>query len=159
MTKQDKKKLIDALSASFADTNIIVCDYKGLSVRELEPLRREMLKIDSKVQIIKNTLANLAFKNAKVDGLVLKDTNIFLWGKDQMALAKSTQKFADANKEKFVIKMGFFDGAAVDSAHIESIAKLPSKNELIGMLLSVWTAPARYFVTGLDNLRKQKEGA
>lgn len=157
MTKQDKSELITHLSSSFLDSNIIVCDYKGLSVRELESLRKNILQIDSKVQVIKNKLASIALKNAKIEGISLKDTNIFLWGKDQIALSKSAQKFADANKDKFVIKVGFFDGKVVDNKHIESISKLPSKEELIGMLLSVWTAPARYFVTGLDNLRKQKE--
>lgn len=157
MTKQDKSELITHLSSSFLDSSIIVCDYKGLSVRELESLRKNILQIDSKVQVIKNKLASIALKNAKIEGISLKDTNIFLWGKDQIALSKSAQKFADANKDKFVIKVGFFDGKVVDNKHIESISKLPSKEELIGMLLSVWTAPARYFVTGLDNLRKQKE--
>lgn len=157
MTKQSKIELVNALSSNFLDSNIIVCDYKGLSVREIESLRREALKCEVKVQVIKNTLASIAFKNAKVEGIALKDTNIFIWGKDQIALSKVVQKFADANSEKFTIKIGFFDGAVVDSNHIKSISKLPSKEELIGMLLSVWSAPARYFVTGLDNLRKQKE--
>ncbi|RDU57412.1 50S ribosomal protein L10 [Helicobacter sp. MIT 99-5507] len=157
MTKQDKAKLIEQLSSSFLDSNIIICDYKGLSVRELQVLRKNALQCSAKVQVIKNKLASIAFKNANIEGIALKDTNIFLWGKDQIALSKSAQKFADANKEKFVIKAGFFDGKVVDSKHIESISKLPSKEELIGMLLSVWTAPARYFVTGLDNLRKSKE--
>lgn len=58
---------------------------------------------------------------------------------------------------KLVVKSGYFEGEIVDAKHIEAVSKLPSKEELIGMLLSVWTAPARYFVTGLDNLRKQKE--
>ncbi|MDE6886092.1 MAG: 50S ribosomal protein L10 [Helicobacteraceae bacterium] len=159
MTKQDKAKLIEHLSSSFLDTNIIVCDYKGLSVRDLETLRKSILESNAKVQVIKNKLANIALKNAKVDGISLKDTNIFLWGKDQISLSKSVQKFADANKDKFIVKVGFFDGKVVDSKHIESISKLPSKEELIGMLLSVWSAPARYFVTGLDNLRKQKEAS
>lgn len=157
MTKQSKIELVNALSSNFLDSNIIVCDYKGLSVREIESLRREALKCEVKVQVIKNTLASIAFKNAKVEGIALKDTNIFIWGKDQIALSKVVQKFADANSENFTIKIGFFDGAVVDSNHIKSISKLPSKEELIGMLLSVWSAPARYFVTGLDNLRKQKE--
>lgn len=58
---------------------------------------------------------------------------------------------------KLVIKTGCLEGEVVDAKHIEAVSKLPSKEELIGMLLSVWTAPARYFVTGLDNLRKEKE--
>lgn len=157
MTKQDKSKLIEHLSSGFLDSNIIVCDYKGLNVKELEALRKNILQTNSKVQVIKNKLANIAFKNAKVEGILLKDTNIFLWGKDQISLSKIVQKFADANKEKFIVKIGFFDGKVVDCKHIESISRLPSKEELIGMLLSVWTAPARYFVTGLDNLKKSKE--
>lgn len=159
MTKQAKIELVAELSDSFKDSNIIVCDYKGLSVRELEVLRRDALKCEASVQVIKNKLASIALGNANVNGIELKDTNIFIWGKDQIALAKSVQKFADANKEKFIVKSGFFDGAVVDAKHIESVSKLPSKDELIGMLLSVWSAPARYFVTGLDNLRKQKETA
>ena len=42
-------------------------------------------------------------------------------------------------------------------ATIEAMAKLPSRDELIGMLLSVWTAPARNMVTGLDNLKEKLE--
>lgn len=159
MTKQDKSNLVEQLSSSFLDAHIIVCDYKGLSVRELEALRKSALQSDSKVKVIKNTLANIALNNAKFQGFTLKDTNIFLWGSDQIALAKSVQKFADDNKEKFIVKFGYFDGKIVDSKHIESVSKLPSKDELIGMLLSVWSAPMRYFVTGLDNLRAQKEAS
>lgn len=159
MTKQQKIELVNALSESFLEKSVIVCDYKGLTVRELESLRKEALKSEVKVQVIKNKLANIAFNNAKISGIALKDTNIFIWGSDQIALSKVVQKFADANSEKFTIKVGFFEGAVVDTNHIKSISKLPSKDELIGMLLSVWSAPARYFVTGLDNLRKAKESA
>lgn len=159
MTKQDKIELVNTLSSSFTDMNIVVCDYKGLSVRDLESLRQSAFNAEAKVQVIKNTLAAIAFKNANISGIDLKDTNIFIWSKDQISLAKIVQKFADSNKDKFIIKAGFFDGVAVDSKHIESVSKLPSKEELIGMLLSVWTAPARYFVTGLDNLRKSKEAS
>ena len=89
--------------------------------------------------------------------IVVWDNNIFIWGEDQIAISKIVVKFAESNQDKFVIKTGSFDGQKVDVNHIVSISKLPSKEELIGMLLSVWTAPARYFVTGMDNLRKQKE--
>ncbi|RDU63506.1 50S ribosomal protein L10 [Helicobacter sp. MIT 14-3879] len=159
MTKQNKIDLVSHLSSSFLDTNIIICGYKGLSVKDLEILRRDSIKCNAKVQVIKNKLANIAFKNANINGVSLKDTNIFIWSKDQISLSKSVQKFADNNKDKFIIKLGFFDGIIVDSKHIESVSKLPNKEELIGMLLSVWSAPARYFVTGLDNLRKQKEAS
>ena len=159
MTKVEKNALIESLSTEFQASNaIIVCDYKGLTVKELEVLRAEMRAQNAKVQVVKNTLASIALKNSNVEGLELKENNIFLWSEDQISLSKVVCKFSNSVGGKLVIKSGYFEGELVDSKHIEAVSKLPSKEELIGMLLSVWTAPVRYFVTGLDNLRKQKEG-
>ena len=160
MTKQEKQALVQSLSSEFKDSNtLVVCDYKGLSVRKLEALRAAARAANVRVQVIKNTLASVALKEAGYPKLELKDTNIFIWGSEQISLSKLVMKFADDNKELFSVKMGCFDGEVVDTQHIVAISKLPSRDELIGMLLSVWTAPARYFVTGLDNLKKQKENA
>lgn len=158
MTKQEKQTLIQNLVSDFkASNSLIVCDYKGLSVRKLESLRNSARKLDAKVQVIKNTLASIALKEAGYPEFEIRDTNIFIWSNEQISLSKLVMKFVDENKEFFSVKMGCFDGQVVDEQHIAAISKLPSRDELIGMLLSVWTAPARYFVTGLDNLKKQKE--
>ncbi|RDU52472.1 50S ribosomal protein L10 [Helicobacter sp. MIT 00-7814] len=158
MTKQEKIQTIECLTSEFQNaSSMIVCDYRGLSVAKLESLRANARKSNIKVQVIKNTLANIAMQNAKYPQAELKGTNIFIWGEDQIALAKVVCKFAESNEENFSLKFGYFDGNIVQKDHIVSVSKLPSREELIGMLLSVWSAPARYFVTGLDNLRKQKE--
>ncbi|CBG39579.1 50S ribosomal protein L10 [Helicobacter mustelae] len=158
MTKQDKKLLVESLSADFrASNSLIVCDYKGLSVAKLEALRKAARDADAKVQVIKNTLAKIALKDAGYPDFELKDTNIFIWSNEQISLSKFVIKFADEHKDFFRAKVGCFDGEVVDVNHITSISKLPSRDELIGMLLSVWMGPARYFVTALDNLKKQKE--
>lgn len=160
MTKQDKIQTIQNLTSEFRDaSSMIVCDYKGLSVAQLESLRAKAREENIKVRVIKNTLANIAMQNAQYPQSELKGTNIFVWGDEQVKLAKIVCKFADAHEDKFVVKFGYFDGNVVQKDHIVSVSKLPSKEELIGMLLSVWSAPARYFVTGLDNLRKSKEEA
>lgn len=158
MTKTQKSQTIDRLTVEFKTAcSLVVCDYKGLTVRQLEELRKLARSLDMKVEVIKNTLAKISMDNAGYPDLDLKDTNIFVWGKEQIALSKLVVKFTEANKEKFVIRLGYFEDKKVDLDHIIAISKLPSRDELIGMLLSVWTAPARYFVTGLDNLKKQKE--
>lgn len=158
MTKQKKQEVVESLKSDFsASSAIIVCDYKGLKVRQLETLRTQARSAEIKVQVIKNTLAKIAMNSVELPEQEIKDTNIFIWGNDQIALSKIVCKFAQENKDSFSLKFGYFDKEVVDANHIEAISKLPSKDELIGMLLSVWTAPARYFVTGLDNLRKQKE--
>lgn len=158
MTKQEKLEVVESLKTEFsASSAIVVCDYKGLKVKQLEQLRNNARVAGVKVQIVKNTLAKIAMNAVELPDQELKDTNIFIWGDDQIILSKILCKFAQDHKDNFSLKFGYFDKEVVDVAHIESISKLPSRDELIGMLLSVWTAPARYFVTGMDNLRKQKE--
>lgn len=159
MTKQEKIQIAETLKAEFlASSAIVVCDYRGLKVKQLEELRESARNANIKVQVIKNTLAKIAMSSAGLPEQELKDTNIYVWGEDQIVLSKILCKFAQSNKDNFSPKFGYFDKEIVSVSHIEAISKLPSKDELIGMLLSVWTAPARYFVTGIDNLRKQKEG-
>ncbi|WP_121756253.1 50S ribosomal protein L10 [Helicobacter felis] len=160
MNKEQKQELVATLKNAFADMEALaVCDYKGLSVKHLEQLRRAARAQGVKVQVIKNTLVSLALKEAQLESLELKETNLFVWGTDQIALSKLVMGFAKEHKDHFRVKCGLYEKQAVDSAHIEAVSKLPSREELIGMLLSVWSAPARYFVTGLDNLRKSKEEA
>jgi large subunit ribosomal protein L10 len=160
MTKIQKNALIGTLSSEFAASQgIVVSAYKGMKVSNLETLRNEARTKDIKVKVVKNTLASIALKKANIEGLELKDTNIVLWGIDQLEVCKLAAKYAGLNEDKMVIKSGYLEGKVADAATVVALSKLPSKPELIGMLLSVWTAPARMFVTGLDELRKQKEAA
>jgi large subunit ribosomal protein L10 len=160
MTKTQKTSIIENLSAEFAASQgIAVAGYMAVTVKELEAMRNEARVSGMKVKVVKNTLAAIALEKAKIKGLDLKDTNIVVWGADQLEVCKIIAKFADSYKDRLVVKAAYLDGKAVDAATVVAMSKLPSKNELIGMLLSVWTAPARMFVTGLDELRKQKENA
>ena len=83
MTKAEKSALIEKLTTEFkASKAIAVCDYKGLAVKELEALRADIRSQNAKVQVIKNTLASIALKNSNIEGLELRENNIFLWGED-----------------------------------------------------------------------------
>jgi large subunit ribosomal protein L10 len=158
LTKQQKNELIGYLTEEFKNSNsIVVADYKGSTVFSLEKLRNQCREKGIKVKVVKNTLASIAMKNAGVEGLELKDTNIVAWGNDQLEITKILVKYAESNSDKFAVKYGFIEGEVASKEKIDALSKLPSKEELIGMLLSVWTAPARMFVTGLDNLRKKLE--
>jgi large subunit ribosomal protein L10 len=158
MTREQKQEILNFLESEFKESNaIVVCDYKGLTHRELEDLRKMAKESDSKVQVAKNTLVGIAIKNAGLESIELTGTNIFIWSPDQLSACKVADKFAGIKKEKFAIKAGVIEGKASDAATVNTFAKLPGREELLGMLLSVWTAPARNFVTGLDNLRAKKE--
>ena len=158
MTKQQKSEIIDSLTVEFKNSlAVVVCDYKGLTHKELESLRNEARANNTKVQVAKNTLVTVAAKNAELGDIELSGTNIFLWSEDQISACKVADKFASANKEKFTIKSGIIEGEIADAARVNAFAKLPSREELLGMLASVWMAPVRNFTIGLDALRIKKE--
>jgi large subunit ribosomal protein L10 len=157
LTRTEKAQFIDELTAEFkASDGLIVCDYKGLNTKAIESLRNVSRPGAIKVKVIKNTLASIAMKNAGIEGLELKDTNIFVWGDDQLAVTKIVATFAKTNPN-FVIKSGYAGGIVVDAAKVEALSKMPSRNELIGMLLSTWMAPITNFTIGLDALRAKKQ--
>ena len=157
MTRNEKVEIINTLTEEFKSSDaIVVCEYKGLKVKHLEVLRNLAKDADVKVQVAKNTLAAIAMKNADVSGIELSDDNIFIWGPDQLAVTKVVAKYAK-DTELFNIKAAFIDGEVTDAAKVELLSKMPSRDELIGMLLQVWNAPITNFTIGLDALRAKQE--
>jgi large subunit ribosomal protein L10 len=153
MTKTEKIQLVSELTSAFTDTAaIIVCDYRGMTVHQLESIRLQAQECGSKVKVVKNTLASIALKNAGQNAVDFVDTNIVIWGNDQIATCKIAEKAASSFSEKFVIKTGLLEGKVVDKNTIIAMAKLPSREELLGMLLNVWQGPARGITIGLDRL-------
>jgi len=157
MTKTQKAEIIETLSGEFQTAQaVIFCDYKGLSVGELEGLRSIAREKDAKVQVVKNTLATLALAKADLTGVELSDTNILVWGEDSVATSKVVAEFAKGN-EKFIIKSAYVDREASDTSKVEAFAKLPGREELLGMLAATWMAPVANFTIGLEALRAKKE--
>ena len=89
MLKSKKAEVIEQLTTSFANTTaVVICDYKGLTVSQLEELRKAARAKDTSVQVVKNTLATIALNNAEMSGIEIKDTNIFIWSDDVINAAK-----------------------------------------------------------------------
>ncbi|EKF9000742.1 50S ribosomal protein L10 [Campylobacter jejuni] len=157
MTRSEKVEIIAKLEEGFkASEAIVVCNYRGLSTKKLEELRNNARENNVKVQIVKNTLANIALNNSGKTGLVLKDTNIYLWGEDQLSVSKVAAKFEE-NNDKFEIKTAYIEGEVADVAKVKALAKMLSRNELLAMLLQVWNAPITNFTIGLNALKNKKE--
>lgn len=160
MTRTEKASVIDSLTQEFKTSScVVMCDYKGLTVKELESLRKLAREKESKVQVVKNTLATIALKNNGLEGIEIKDTNIFVWGQDSIATTKVVAQFVKDTKDKFVIRSAYIDGEASDAAKVDAFSKLPGREELLGMLASVWMGPVRNFTIGLDALKRKKEEA
>lgn len=158
MTRQEKNVIVNALSEEFKSAGaIVVVNYKGSTHKKLESLRLTAKDAEVKVQVAKNTLVNVALKAAGMPEMDLKAESMFIWSNDQITACKVADKFASENKDTFVIKGGIIEGEIADAARVNAFAKLPGREELLGMLASVWMGPIRNFTIGLDALRRQKE--
>ena len=158
MTRTEKEQLVAEMTADFKEAGaIIVCDYKGMTVPDLESVRADAKAENNNVRVVKNTLASIALRNAGCDELALSETNLVIWGETQVLPCKVADKAAMAFKEKFSIKTGLLEGKVADIDTINAMAKLPTRDELIGMLLNVWNAPVQNFTIGLQALADKKD--
>jgi large subunit ribosomal protein L10 len=77
-------------------------------------------------------------------------------GNDSISAAKVVSEYAKKN-DKFVIRTAYIDGEASDAAKVEAFAKLPGREELLGMLAATWMGPVQYFTIGLNALKEKLE--
>jgi large subunit ribosomal protein L10 len=157
MKKELKQQIVQELSNEFTkDVSVFYADFKGQTVKDLEALRKAVREADGKARIVKNTLARIAFKNNDID-VEFEENNIFVWGEDQITLAKIITKHAKDHKDTFKIKGAVIEGEVKDAAYVEEVSKLPTKDELLGMVAFMMKAPIAKFAWGLQKLIEKKE--
>jgi large subunit ribosomal protein L10 len=133
-------------------SSVIVATYSKLTVAQDYELRKTLRSSGAKYRVIKNTLAERAAKGTKVEE-VLKGlagvTSIAYTEGDPVALAKALSKYAKDNPE-FTFKAGVVEGRVVSIKEIESLATMPSKEELYSKLLFLLNAPAQRLATVIN---------
>ena len=146
MNKDDKSQEIAELSSGIGQaTNAFLIDFKGITVPQVTELRRQVRETKSSYVVVKNTLALIALKDSPM--IALKEqfvgpTAVAYNTTDAVALAKALTKFAkDIPSVRF--KGAMLDGHIVAASEIQSIATLPSREELISKLLYVMQSPIR----------------
>ena len=156
MNKAKKYQVVEELTAEFTkDTNIYVCDYKGSTHKELESLRNAVREAGGKVRVVKNNLAKLALANNGIE-TSFEENNIFIWGEDQITLAKLVVKHATDHKDAFKVKSAVIEGEVKDAEYVIEVSKLPTKDELLGMVAYMMKAPLTKFAFVLQNLIEKK---
>jgi large subunit ribosomal protein L10 len=157
MKKELKQKIVEELSKELTnDVSVFYADFKGQTVKDLEKLRKAVRDAGGKAQVIKNTLAKIAFANNGIE-VDFEENNIFIWGEDQITLAKIITKHAKDYKDTFKIKGAVIEGEVKDVAYVEEVSKLPTKDELLGMVAFMMKAPIAKFAWGLQKLIEKKE--
>ncbi len=161
---KSKQQFVEELSTQLSQACAgVLVDYKGITVADDTKLRRELREAGVEYSVVKNTLLRFAAKNAKLDGLdsVLEGTTALAISKeDPVAAAKILCKYAAASKGKFTVKAGFVDGEILDAEKTAELGNLPSREQLLGQLLSVLNGNLRGLAVALNAIaEKQGEPA
>ena len=161
ISKQQKGETKDLLVKLFkASPSVAFADYQGLTVPKADALRKKARAENVTYVVAKKTIINLAAKEAgleldarKLPGMI----GIAFASQDEVAPAKL---LGDAGKDSpLKLVGGVFGGKVVDQAYVMTLSKLPGKQQLLGMLVSVIAGPMSGFVRALDAIGKKKETA
>ena len=155
MNRSGKAVIIEAVKAradkaSFA----VITDFKGMTVEELTNLRVSLRNAGGEYLVVKNTLARIALTDGTHNAIKDKfhdNCGVAFGFDDPVAVAKALSDFAKQSK-LFELRCASLDGKALDAAQIDALAKLPSREQLLGHLLGTMNAVPTNFVSLFANV-------
>lgn len=161
---EDKKAIVAEVSETASKAfSAVVADYRGLTVSQLTALRSKARENNVYLRVVRNTLARRALEGS--DYALLNDSlvgptiiGLSLDSEDMGAAARVLQEFAKDNKQ-LELKAGAYEGKLFVGQEIDTLAKLPNREQALTMLASVLQAPVSKFGRLLTALKEQQEQA
>jgi large subunit ribosomal protein L10 len=142
--RAEKAELVTELKGVFQTANtVVVAHYAGLTVGQMQNLRKQAKASGATVKVAKNRLAKIALEGTDVAsiGSLLKGPTLIAYSADPVGASKVAVDFAKAN-EKFVILGGAMGKTALDPNGVKALASLPSLDELRAKIVGLIQAPA-----------------
>lgn len=153
-TRQKKEDIVAQLVEKIrASKAVVYAQYRGVTVKSLTGMRKELAKSGSSWQVMKKTLLSIALKESGVSGNVrqLPGQVGVAFSADEVAAAKVLAEFIRANKgTTFSIEGGALGTTSLSAEEAKALAKLPTRDELRGMLVGTLQAPIIGFVRTLS---------
>jgi large subunit ribosomal protein L10 len=172
-TRAEKETKVAEISERLGQANgVYLADLTGMSVEMLTNFRRVCRQNGIRLEVVKNTLIHLAAENTAFTGIrphLEGPTALLTTETDAVAPARILDTFIKENKLPKV-KAACLEGSVYDVAGVQTLAKLPSREQLLSQLLSVLNGPltqlaavlsatTRNFANVLDQVAKQKAGS
>ncbi|MGX7349805.1 50S ribosomal protein L10 [Dolosicoccus paucivorans] len=157
--EQKQQQVAEMAEALKSAASVVVVDYLGLTVAEVTELRKQLRENGVKMQVVKNTILRRAAKDAGIEGLdeaFVGPTAVVYSEEEVVAPAKIVAEFAKDAKA-LEIKGGMIEGEVAPVEKIEALAKLPDREGLLSMLLSVLQAPVRNVAYAVKAVADAKE--
>lgn len=159
---QQKEEEVSKLAEKFKDAKLVLLtDYRGITVEDVTSLRNDLRNAKSEYKVIKNNIVKRALQANGENGLdsVLEGpTAVIMADEDYLAPLKAIYSFTKDN-EYYKIKGGIVEGKVMSVEELITLAKLPSRQELLGMLAGALLGNISKVAVALDQVRIQKEEA
>ena len=146
-TKDEKKELVATYEKWLKESRAAyVLSYHKMKMQDIDAVRAEAREIGGELHVVKNTLMNIALKNAGFEdsGLFDKSSMVAFAFEDAPSLAKIVDKASST--DIFAIKGGYLDGAPLDAGAIQTLAKLPAMPQMHAQFLALISTPATQLV-------------
>lgn len=141
---EDKKAIVADVNETAANAlSLVVADARGVTVGNMDALRKSARENNVRLQVIRNTLAKRAVQGTEFECISDSLVGPSLFGfsmEDPGAAARLFKDFAKAN-EAFDVKVLAVGGKSLDASQIDALAKLPTRDQALSMLMSVMLAP------------------
>ena len=151
---QQKQAVVAEISAELAKAQaVVLAEYRSLQVGEMTELRKRARNSGVYLRVLKNTLARRAIADTPFKGLVDKMVGPLAYGmsSDPVAAAKVLHEYARSN-EKFVIRAGAMLDVVMSPKEVGDLARMPGRQELLGMLVGTMQAPLAKLVRTLNEV-------
>ena len=155
-----KEKEVNELAEKIKAAKIVLLtDYRGITVDSVTGLRADLRKSNTEYRVIKNNITRRALEKCEYTGLedlLEGPTAVIINNEDYLDTAKTIYEFTKAN-DFYKIKGGIIDGKVMTTEEIVTLAKLPSKETLIGMLAGALLGNISKLAVALNEVCTQKE--
>lgn len=159
-TQLAKRDVVESIKEQIQNSHsFVIVDYKGLTVAQDTEFRAEFRKNGVEYKVLKNTLFKIALHElgyTEFDEALNGPTAIAFGMEDAVAPAKVASE-GIAKYKAMQIKCGMFDGKYADAATVDAMSKVPSKEVLLAMLVSVLSAPMRGLAVALNAIAEKAE--
>ena len=156
-----KAQIVDEVAEKFnAAASVVIADYRGLTVEEVTTLRKQLREAGVEMKVIKNSILSRAAKQAGLEGLdevFTGPTAVAFSNDDVVAPAKIMDEFSKDAKA-LELKGGIIEGKVASLEEITALAKLPNREGLLSMLLSVLQAPVHNVAYAVNAVAESKDG-
>ena len=157
-----KKEQVSDLASKMKEAKLILLtDYRGISVEDVTSLRNDLRNAKAEYKVIKNNITKRALIEAGIEGLdenLEGPTAVIMTNEDYLEPTKAIYNFTK-NHDFYKIKAGVVEGKVMTAEEIITLAKLPSREDLLSMLAGALLGTITKFAVAIDQVRIQKETA